>query len=62
MKYEVVVYCEGAWSFDVEAENESRAMDVAREKFYDLPVEEVASGVDVIDYDVYAHVRQVPIR
>ena len=61
MKYEVVVFCEGAWSFDIEAEDEDCAMDIAREKFYKLPAEDIVVGIDITDYDIYEHAKQVAI-
>ena len=58
MKYNVIVNCTGAWSFDIEAEDEDCATDIAREKINELSAEEIANGINIADFSVYDYETQ----
>lgn len=45
MKYNIIVHYEGAWSFEIEAENVDKAKEIAEDKFADLDADELMSAL-----------------
>ena len=45
MKYNVVIHYEGGWSFEIEAENEDKAKEIAEMKFAELSAEELIDNL-----------------
>ena len=45
MKYNVVIHYEGAWNFEIEAENEDRAKQIAEDSFADLSAKDLINNL-----------------
>lgn len=45
MKYNVVIHYEGGWSFEIEAENEDVAKEIANAQFADLSPKELINNL-----------------
>lgn len=45
MKYNVVIHYEGAWNFNIEAEDEDMAREIAEDKFAELSPEELINNL-----------------
>lgn len=55
-KYSVVIHYEGGWHFDIEAENEDVAKEIAEEKFAELsPKELIDNLADTFVCDCWEH-------
>lgn len=44
-KYNVVIHYEGAWSFNIEAKDENKAMEIAETKFAELSPKELINNL-----------------
>lgn len=54
MKYNVVVHYEGAWNFEIEAENEDKAKELAEREFDNLSAVELEENLaDISVCDCY---------
>ena len=55
MKYLVNVHYDGGWQFEIEADNEEQAKELAEERFGELSSEELVNNLaDIFVDDCYA--------
>ena len=45
MKYNVIIHYEGGWNFEIEAENEDEAKQIAENKFAELSPKELVENI-----------------
>jgi hypothetical protein len=45
MKYNVVIHYEGGWNFEIEAENEDKAKEIAEMRFTELSPKELVNNL-----------------